>query len=466
MVGVGFWSSRTVGENASDEDFLLGGGNVGPFMGAAALVATGYSGWGFIGAPGTAYAYGVIEILANFMYGPAICFGTLWFSNYLRKQAAGRGGVTIPEYLRNIHDGSEKWSRAIHFIAGFSTLVFLMIYVIGQIRALGYAGSVWLGISEQVASILLMLVIILIAVQGGRLGVAASNMLMAVGMVVAGVIVTAYVFLDMSPSVLFERLNEIDPTKLNPLTSAPYGQGKYSVFLVFIYALLFTTCLPYMSSQFLTFSKETKAHQVAMYAAPMCLVLSFIPVVGIYMFVEVGGKLANPDLAMPVFLDTYVHPKLGGVITLFIIFAMLSTVSAVIQSMASSLSYDMRKSLKLKEPKNSETVNRIAIILIGAIALVLTYLGPDGMLNAYSYLGTGGLIAILFAPTICNILVKADAKTCFISMVVGLLTIIFLNLFTEVGWVEAPIIGALVSGLVYTIMGYVTNGMSRTPVKA
>lgn len=25
MIGVGFWSSRTVGENASDEDFLLGG---------------------------------------------------------------------------------------------------------------------------------------------------------------------------------------------------------------------------------------------------------------------------------------------------------------------------------------------------------------------------------------------------------------------------------------------------------
>lgn len=91
-----------------------------------------------------------------------------------------------------------------HFIAGFSTLVFLMIYVVGQIRALGYAGSVWLSISEQLASILLMLVIILIAVQGGRLGVAASNMLMAIGMVIAGIIVTAYVFLDMPPSLLLK----------------------------------------------------------------------------------------------------------------------------------------------------------------------------------------------------------------------------------------------------------------------
>lgn len=463
MVGVGFWSKRQVGDDSGDEGFLLGGGQVGPFMGAAALVATGYSGWGFIGAPGTAYAYGTIEILANFLYGPAICFATLWFSDYLRKQAADRGGVTIPEYLGNIHHGEDKWKRAVHFLAGFSTLVFLMIYVVGQIKALGYAGSVWLNISEELANILLMLVIFLISVQGGRLGVAASNMLMAVGMVIAGIIVAAYVFLDIPPSDLLIRIGQIDPNYLNPMTSIPYGHGKYSVFLVFIYALLFTSCLPYMSSQFLTFSKETKSHHVAMIAAPMCVILSLIPFVGLYMAVKQPGQLANPDLAMPVFLDTYVNPYLGGIVTLFIIFAMLSTVSAVIQSMASSLSYDMRKSLKLKEPKNSELLNKIAIVLIGIVALILTYVGPEGMLNAFSYLGTGGLIAILFAPTICNIIVKADAKICFLAMLIGFITIVLLNLFTNVGWVEAPIIGSAISGAVYIVLGYINNGMKRHP---
>lgn len=461
MVGIGFWSSKKVGEDEGDEGFLLGGGNVGPFMGAAALVATGYSGWGFIGAPGTAYAYGTIEILANFLYGPAICFGTLWFADYLRKQAASRGGVTIPEYLSNVHHGEEGWKRAVHFIAGFSTLVFLMIYVVGQIKALGYSGSVWLGISEELASTLLMGIIVLIAIQGGRLGVAASNMVMAVGMVIAAIIVCAYVFLDIPFGELLTRLGEIDPQYLNPINSIPYGNSKYSVFLVFVYALLFTTCLPYMSSQFLTFSEDTKSSQVALIAAPMCAVLSFIPFVGIYMAVNHTGELANPDLAMPLFLDTYVNPYLGGIVTLFIIFAMLSTVSAVVQTMASALSYDMRKSLKVKEPKNSETVNRVAILIIGIIAIILTYLGPSGMLNAFSYLGTGGLITILFAPTICNILVKANAKVCFMSMLIGFISIVVLNLFTQVGWVEAPIIGALVSGVVYIIFGNMANGKSR-----
>lgn len=142
MVFVGFWSGRKVKGADTDEGYLLGGKQIGPFVGAAALVATGYSGWGFIGAPGTAYAYGTIELLANFLYAPAICFGTLWFANYLRKQAGDRGGLTIPEYLSRVHRGTDKEKRAVHFLAGIATLVFLTVYVVGQIRALGYTGSV------------------------------------------------------------------------------------------------------------------------------------------------------------------------------------------------------------------------------------------------------------------------------------------------------------------------------------
>ena len=61
LISIGYWSQLKIKENAS-EGFLLGAKSIGAFVGAGTLMATGYSGWGFIGSPGTTYAYGAIEI--------------------------------------------------------------------------------------------------------------------------------------------------------------------------------------------------------------------------------------------------------------------------------------------------------------------------------------------------------------------------------------------------------------------
>ncbi len=68
LISVGALSGRKIKKAAEKdgEGFLLGAKQVGAFVGAGTLMATGYSGWGFIGAPGTAYAFGTIETLANF----------------------------------------------------------------------------------------------------------------------------------------------------------------------------------------------------------------------------------------------------------------------------------------------------------------------------------------------------------------------------------------------------------------
>ena len=93
LIGVGFWSQMKIkkGPSGSSEGFLLGAKSIGAFVGAGTLMATGYSGWGFIGSPGTAYAYGAIEVFANFFFAPAITFGTLFFAGFMkRRSAAGR----------------------------------------------------------------------------------------------------------------------------------------------------------------------------------------------------------------------------------------------------------------------------------------------------------------------------------------------------------------------------------------
>lgn len=337
--------------------------------------------------------------------------------------------------------------------------------MVGQIRATGLVAAEWLNVSEQLASFLLLTVIVIFTVQGGLLGVAVTDTIMCMGMLAGTIIIMARIRADIPITELFASIAEANPEMMNPTTSEPYGSNKFSVFLVFVYALLFTTCLPYMSVRFLSLDEEVKIHKLSLFAAIFGFILSFIPFAGIYVLYK-NPNLDVADNAMPYFLNNYLNPILGGIITLFILFAKLSTISSVLQTQASALSHDMLNSTGIADnmpDKRINFINRIAVPVIAYISLALTYVAPQGMLNQISYIGTGGLIAMLVGPTICQIVVKADAKTCIASMIVGLIANVILVYSGLFGWVEAPIFAGVIGGAVYLIMGYIRNGMSRFP---
>ncbi len=459
LIGIGVWSQHKIKSDTNQaEGFLLGAKQIGPFVGAMTLMATGYSGWGFIGSAGTTYAYGTIEIFANFFFAPAITFGTLFCANFMRKRGEEFGTTTIPEYIAAVHRGDEKTKRIVHFVGGFATFIFLSVFIIGQIRAVGLVASQWLGISVELSAIILMIVIVIFTVQGGLLAVALTDTLMAIGMLVASVIVYVTITSDISITELLTRVGEVKPNFTNPETSAPYGSGKYSALLMFVYAFLFTTTLPYMSVRFLSFKQDIKIHTMALIMAPVGIILSVVPFVGLYMFYK-NPNLANPDSAMPMFLNTYLHPAVGGMITLFILFAMLSTISSVIQALSAALSHDMYVSITKKSDVNSSFINRISVIFIGVLGIALTFMFKGGFLNQIAIIGTGGLISMFLGPIMVRFFIEANIKTCLVSMLVGLVTNGLFTLGLSLGWVEAPILAGLCGGAVYAVMGFVTNGM-------
>lgn len=461
LIGVGYWSQLKIRKDSNKgEGFLLGARSIGPFIGAGTLMATGYSGWGFIGSAGTTYAYGAIEIFANFFFAPAITLGTLFFANFMRKRAEEHGGLTVPEYIATTQRGSDKQKRIIQGIGGIATFIFLSVFIIGQIRAVGLVAAEWLGVSSELAAVILMIVIIIFTVQGGLLAVAVTDTIMCMGMLVASVIVYTTIIRDTPMLEIIAKVGEMNPSFTNPETSVPYGAAKYNVFLVFIYAFLFTTTLPYMSVRFLSFKKDISIPLMALIMAPIGIILSLVPFVGLFMYYK-NPNLASPDSAMPVFLNTYLHPAVGGMITLFILFAMLSTISSILQALASSLSHDIWVSLLNKNSKYNSIINRVTVIFTGVWGIVLTFLAPQGMLNQIAYIGTGGLIAMFVGPIMMRTIIKANAITCIASMTTGLILNIILVFGSELGWVEIPILSGLFGALVYVIMGFITNGMKR-----
>nr|WP_223287411.1 hypothetical protein [Halomonas elongata] len=67
LIGLSLHSMRAAGDK-EESGFLVANNSLGPFVAAATLIATGYSGFVFIGSPGVAYEYGSLELFANVFY--------------------------------------------------------------------------------------------------------------------------------------------------------------------------------------------------------------------------------------------------------------------------------------------------------------------------------------------------------------------------------------------------------------
>lgn len=457
MIGIGALSSRKVSD--SDEGgFLLAGRTLGPFVGASTIVATGFSGWGFMGSPGVAYEYGAIEVLGNFFFAPAMMIAVLFFANSMRKRALKMGSNTIPEYIAQIHGGGDG-GRLLQGVAAFITIVLLMVFMVSQIKAVGMLGASWLGIDMTTSAWLMVSIIIIYTMWGGLAAVAWTDTVMVCGMVLGALVITGQMFFSVDLGEWVSKLNEINPSLLNPETAAPYGENKVSVFYVLPYAFLFAAVLPYMAVRFLAFRADVRMHQVGIYVAVMGGLLSLIPIVGLYMRVY-GPALAEADQAMPMYLQTFMHPAVQGVITLFIIFAMKSTANSMLHTVASATSHDLRLALFRDAQHDSPralAINRVAVVGLGLLGLLMMMYAPPFMLSWLGILGSGTLLAAMIGPVFISTFWQGNVVGALTAMVVGFVTSAGLLTLTDLGWVEGPLIGCLASSACYVCVSLLTR---------
>ena len=463
LILIGYLSSRTL-KDSDAAGFLVAGRSLGPFVGAGTIVATGFSGWGFMGSPGVAYEFGSVEVLGNFFFAPAMVIAVLYFAHFLRKRAEELGSCTIPEYVSQVHGGGSLLERWVKGIAAVITIVLLLVFLTSQIKAVGLLGASWLGISLSESALLMISVIILYTMLGGLAAVAWTDTLMVVGMGIGAIVMMVQVFTDVSLTDFVDRLNAVDPELLNPTTAAPYGESKSSVFLVLPYAFLFTAVLPYMAVRFLAFKPTVKMHQVAIWVAPMGCLLSLVPIIGMYVRIA-HPELADSDQAMPVYLATFLHPALAGVITLFILFAMKSTANSLLHTVSSAASHDLRTALFPNSGASNERIlwiNRSWVAILGFVGFLMMLFAPPFMLSWLGILGSGTLLAVMIGPVFISSFWQGNAWGALAAMFTGLVTSGSFLLFTDVGWVEGPLYGCLASTTVYVAVSKLTQAATSS----
>jgi len=459
MIWLGIKSSR-VASDTDEAGFLLAGRSIGPFVGACTIVATGYSGWCFVGSPGVCYHYGAIELLANFFFAPAIAFAAMFFARSLRERANQVGSLTIPEYMA-AHHGTGKMKNAIQAVSAIVTVLLLLVFLTSQIKAVGLLTAQWLGIPLNWAAFVIILMIIIYTTFGGLQAVAWTDTVMICGMMFATLVVCFQMFSDISIGELVNQLNVIDPKLLNPPDSTPYGGFKAASYFILPYAFMFAAVLPYMCVRFISMKKDIKFHQVGLMSAVFAIILSLIPAVGLYMKVKMPN-LEIADTAMPTYLANFIHPALAGIITVCILFAMKSTADSLLHTISSAVSHDLRLAFygdREFSPESKLKINRICVVVLGLIGFIMMLYAPPFFLNFMGILGTGTLQACLIGPILVGTFWKGNGYGAIASMLLGGATAGTLLLGTDLGWVIAPLTGDIVGVLTYVIVSNLTFGI-------
>lgn len=454
MVGLALYSNKVMHSSKGEGGFLLAANCLGPFVGASTIVATAFSGWGFMGSPGVAYKYGAIELLGNFFFAPAMILAVLFCARFLHQKAQTMGTLTIAEYIAASHDGPQNVKRITQAFCAIITIVLLLIFLVGQIKALGLLAGQWLGISQTTASLIMVAIIILYTSIGGLAAVAFTDTFMVLGMCLSAIIIMVTIFTDLPPSVLIEQLNAIDKNLLDPQDSGPYGTSRWHVLMVLPYAFIYSATLPYMSIRFMAFANTTKLHHVAAYMTPMACLLSLVPIVGCYIRVKVP-TLTTPDDAMPVFLTQFLSPSLSAVVTLFILFAMKSTANSVLHAISGAVSHDLRQALW---PQSSLTakqllfLNRSAVFGLGGLGFIIMLFAPPFMLSMLAILGSGTLMAALVAPTLLAHWLPSNIYAALSALVIGFFSGCLLFVEFHLGWVEAPLYASFLACCSYALV--------------
>ncbi|MEM3536160.1 MAG: sodium:solute symporter family protein [Candidatus Bathyarchaeia archaeon] len=148
----------------SFEEWLVGHGDIGPIVTGFALVASYLSGWAVFGNAGLGYAFGwsgswLIGTIC--IMGMALCL----VIGYRMRRYVALGARTIPEMLRVRFE-----SRVVQALAGLAMIVLLIVYSVGQYKAMATVWTITTKMDFQLSLTITAIMVLLYIAIGGYTG--------------------------------------------------------------------------------------------------------------------------------------------------------------------------------------------------------------------------------------------------------------------------------------------------------
>lgn len=384
----------TVRGNNFVSEYFIGNRSLGGFVLAMTTIATYGSVSSFVGGPGQAWSIGwgwvymsTVQVTALFLL-----FGIL--GKKLALISRRIGAVTIIDVLR-----ARYKSDAVANISAVIILLFFAAMMVAQFVGGAKLFESVTGYSYVIGLLIFGIVVISYTTVGGFRGVAVTDaicgIMMIVGIVIlaAGILVAGGGYENIMQNIMAES-----PTMMDPLSDGQMPIGLYVTQWLLVGVLTF--CLPQSVVRCLGFRDE-KALKNAMVVGTVIIGLMMICVTALGVLAkgvlpatleEYGGSVDN---IIPLAISQTLPAWLAGIAIVGPIAASISTVSSLLISSSSSIIKDMymhhcEKQGRTVEDTRISGLSRIFTYAVGLLVLVIAIAPPDVIwkINMFAF---GGL---------------------------------------------------------------------------
>ncbi len=444
IVAFGLYSTKL--RKKTGDDFVLANRELGPWAASLSASASSESGWVMLGLVGEAYVYGFSALWII----PGIALGYLfnWFviAERLRRSSASTGAVTLTQFIMHRFDRN---SRALRIIPVLIITAAMLGYVAAQMNAAGKAFHATFNLDYTWGVLVGAAIILSYTITGGFRAICWTDIIQA-GFMAIALLVMPFVILAKlgSYSGFISTIKAADPALLT-WASGNLGFAGLGFVVGLLGIGLGYPGMPHVLSRFMAardFSTVRKAGMISM----VWFVLVYFGAIFFGLFARAYfPELGDPEQALPIAVNEFLPPALGGFVIAAIVAAICSTADSQLIVVSSTISRDVIGPLKKKFGLSSQDTEdfrsierRDRWILIGlAILSIFFALSKNRVIFDFVLYSWSALGASFGPVVILGLMWKRTSKA---GAVAGMLVGIVVTLI----WRNIPVLKSAVYELV------------------
>lgn len=402
-------------------------GSVHPIVAGMTLAAAIASTATFVINPGFVYVHG----LSAFMHfgvaaGLGMAMGLVLVCGRFRRLGASSGAVTLPQWI-----GKRFGSRG---LSSFFALVNLLSlsFVVLIVGGLSVVMQTTLGLSNVASLVVVIVFVFGYVFLGGAYANAYANTLQAAIMaIVAIMIVGSGLQHLLLPSESLALLRGIDgnlASAVNP-TSTMFSSwfSVYGAGFVIGFALM---CQPHVMTTALYVKNDREVKTALIVGIGLAWLFAAVLLAGLYArldgitpsaITDAAGNFRQ-DRVMAVYLSKTFSPAALALVTVAIVAAGMSTLSAILVSLSSIVGQDLWVGVVKRgnaSPQSAQLAAKVVLVLMGVGAFLLA-LRPPQLLGVFGQLGAYGVVTAGAAPLVLGATFPAmSRRTAMLAAAVG-----------------------------------------------
>jgi len=392
LLAVGLWAQHL---NQDQEDYFLGGRQLGPVVAAISYGSSSASAWTLLGMSGLAYAIGLtaVWVAAGAVAGAAIAW--FWIAPRLMEVTARKGHLTVVDFMA---DGASKNDAGrIKVIATLIILFCFIIYMSSQFQGAGNVFESTFAMSSSGSILLGGTIILIYTLLGGFWVVSLTDTIQGILMLFAAILLPVMSWIAIGGAEGFQAILASPPSEdWLSFTGANTGWMALGTIAGSIAVGLGTFGQPHLLNRFMALKSKKALRQ-----ASVLSVFWFALVFGGMCMLGLAGRTLLPELDNPETLFFALTSDLlpgvtGAIVVAAVLSAIMSTVDSMLLVAAACVVHDLGAGRFIKN--KPLLMSRITMTVLATAAVMLAISLPSSIFDRVIF--AWNMIGAAFGPVI------------------------------------------------------------------